>query len=250
MDIIQKAAMPISLERAYNVRDLGTYRNKDNKKLNMGRLLRADSLHELNEEDIKKLLDYGVTCVIDLRSPEEYERAPSWFAACNEVAYYSVSLYDQIHSNDLQGGFPDSLHELYINWLENSRQQISRILNIIGENGKGCTLFHCTAGKDRTGLIAMLILSLADVEEEVIVIDYEVSGRNMEPVFRKMRVRMQQEGVILPEYLFKSEAGEMQYTLAYLKNTYGSVVDYLHTLDISEEVLDAIKYQMMSRGKK
>lgn len=243
MEIIQEVSRPLNLSHAYNVRDLGGYINKNNCELMKGRILRSDSLHALDDEDVKKLLSYGegVNCVIDLRSPYEIQKEPNVFALNNETMYHSIPLYDNVQSNEIQRDFPESLCSIYIRILEDSRKQIAQVLRIISKNTCGCTLFNCTAGKDRTGVIAMLILSLADVDERVIVSDYETSAKNMEPVFHIMKEQMKKKGYFMPEHLLGSDSAEMEKTFDYLNEKYGGASGYLATLDIEKEELDSLK---------
>lgn len=240
----QEVSKPLDLEMAYNVRDLGVYINSRGKKLIRNQLFRADGLHSLTGEDQKKLKEAGITAVIDLRSNQEVELLPCVF--CNEadMVYHRVPLLDRVSSNGLQGGFPDSMADLYIELLENSKDEIAKVLRIIAGYPDKAVVFNCTAGKDRTGVIAMLLLELAGVEEKWIIADYAVSEENIRPLFEKQKEQLSRAGIEMPEYLFASRPQEMEQTIQYLKSEYGSVRRYLESLDLTEDERYAIQLKM------
>ena len=231
-----ETAKPLALQNAYNVRDIGYYRNRNGEKLKEGIFLRADSLNRLTMEDWLKLKQYGVVSIVDLRSPEECSRNPFDLKAAGEIFYHSVPLFDNIQSNDGTQKLPQSLHDLYVQLLDNSSRQIAVVLRDFLEHKSGCHLFNCTAGKDRTGVIAMLLLGLADVDEETIVADYSVSAENMEPVFAGQIQAMNKAGYGAMSFLLKSEPEEMRQTLAHISQKYGSIRDYLTGILSTEEV--------------
>lgn len=233
-----EVAKPLYLRNAYNVRDLGFYRTVDGRKLCKGRFLRADSLGSLTKADWEKLKTYGVVAVVDLRSVMERERQP-FAAEENGVDYYSVPLLDEIQSNDGTREVPKSLHELYKGLLDNSKQQIAEALRTFLKYEKGCCIFNCTAGKDRTGVIAMLLLGLAGVDEETIIADYSVSAENMKPVFAGQIRSMEEAGYSALAYLLRSDSEEMRQTLDYVKEQYGGIRNYLRKL-LSEEEVQAL----------
>lgn len=231
-----EAAKPLNLENAYNVRDLGCYSSREGKKLREGRFLRADSLGSLNEEDWKKLKRYGVVSIVDLRSSMERDRQPFAVEKSEGIAYHSIPLFDNIQSNDGTQQVPKSLYELYCSLLDNSQQQIAEVLRTFLEYEDGCCLFNCTAGKDRTGIIAMLLLGLAGVDEDYIIADYSASAENMKSVFAGQIKAMEQAGYGAMIYLLRSEPEEMRRTLDYVEEQYGGIREYLKKLLTKEEM--------------
>ena len=240
----QEVSKPLDLEMAYNVRDLGVYINSRGKKLIRNQLFRADGLHSLTGEDQKKLKEAGITAVIDLRSNQEVELLPCVFCNEEDMDYHRVPLLDRVSSNGLQGGFPDSMADLYVELLENSKDEISKVLRIIAGYPDRAVVFNCTAGKDRTGVIAMLLLELAGVEEKWIIADYAVSEENIRPLFEKQKEQLSRAGIEMPEYLFASRPQEMEQTIQYLKSEYGSVRRYVESLDLTEDERYAIQLKM------
>ena len=151
-------AKPLQLEGASNVRDLGGYPTANGRTC-FRRLLRGDHLSALTIKDKECIYDYGVRYVVDLRSRMECESRPDALIGWRDVQYCSIPMLDQINSSDFRGQIPDSMGELYISLLEDSRAQLSEVMRRILEAGDKGLLFHCTAGKDRTGVVAILMLN-------------------------------------------------------------------------------------------
>ena len=149
----------INLEQAINVRDLGGYPTPDGC-TPYGRFIRADNMVGLTEADLETLYQAGVRTVIDLRTPGERERQPGSFENWRDVRVVPCSLLGE--SLDSFTGFMRSLGENYSEMIVRDRDHYRDLFEIIlSENQRGGILFHCTAGKDRTGVTAALLLGLA-----------------------------------------------------------------------------------------
>ena len=163
----------INLEQAINVRDLGGYPTPDGC-TPYGRFIRADNMVGLTEADLEALYQAGVRTVIDLRTPGERERQPGSFENWRDVRVAPCSLLGE--SLDSFTGFMRSLGENYSEMIVRDRDHYRDLFEIIlSENQRGGILFHCTAGKDRTGVTAALLLGLAGCEDADIVADYALT---------------------------------------------------------------------------
>ena len=232
-----RTAVPLPLTHARNVRDIGCYCDRNGGKLREGRFLRADALGRLDDREWKFLKDYGVTLIVDLRSPMEREQEPfGREAEAAGIRYHSVPMFDNIQSNDGTEEFPSSLHDLYIRMLDKNGAQIREVLREFLKNEEGCCLFNCTAGKDRTGVIAMLLLGLADVEDDTIIADYSVSAENMKHLFEGQIRAMKQAGYGNLCFLLESDPEDMRLTLRFLNERYGNARKYVANLLTEDEV--------------
>jgi protein-tyrosine phosphatase len=167
-----------------NARDLGGYPTVDGSRTRWRSLVRSDDLAQLTPAGIQALADYGVETVIDLRWPEEIAQSPSPIGhALKHVRYVQISLL---------AGTPDEWRTRGRNsvkerWkcavLEHMRAELKDVLQAIAAAPSGPLLFHCVAGKDRTGLIAALMLALAEVLPEVIAYDYALSAENLRDAY-------------------------------------------------------------------
>lgn len=113
------------------------------------------------------------------------------------IDYRVVSLYDGIHSAMFEGKLPDSLGEMYIELLEESKERMAELFRLF-LSATGASLFHCAAGKDRTGVVAMLLLKLARVPDETIILDYSVTERYIEEFTRLKIEELHSRGIFLP----------------------------------------------------
>lgn len=176
----------IPLEGAYNFRDLGGYPTNDKRYTRWGLLYRSDGLSELTTNDWAVLEDRNVKTIIDLRSKSEVSSAG--IDNPEDIKYYNISLMKSLdhmkglNSLKLDGSKADGkmLASMVLDYgktVFNNIEGFVEVLNIIVEEiQNGSIVFICSAGKDRTGMIAALILYLSDVVREDIISDYIVSS--------------------------------------------------------------------------
>jgi protein-tyrosine phosphatase len=163
-----------------NARDLGGYPTVDGAHTRWRSVLRADDLCQLTAAGVQALADYGIETILDLRWPEEAARFPSPIpAALPHLRYQRISLLT--HTEDeWRLRSRDVAKELWkCGVLEHVREELRQVLAFIAAAPRGPLLFHCVAGKDRTGLIAALLLALADVEPDAIASDYAASSEQL-----------------------------------------------------------------------
>lgn len=236
---IDMKAHRIELAGAFNMRDLGGYPIAGGGETKKGVFYRADSLHGLSKEDISLLRKLGVTTQVDLRSEYETTNNPSRLSAISGFSYHTVAFLDNIHADGFRS-LPDSLSEFYCSLLDDNGDKYSLVFRILISE-KGSCVFNCTAGKDRTGIVAMLLLKLAGVREEAIVADYSVSASNMESLLARQRQLLLQEGIRLPDYLFASEPADMRATLQYLRRRYSGAEGYLKSCGLDENEINCLR---------
>lgn len=154
-------------------------------------------------------------------------------------------LLDQINSNGFKGEFPKSMSELYIGLLENNKAEFLQIFRIMSRYPKRCVAFHCIAGKDRTGVTAMLLLHLAGVDEETIARDYAASQQYMGKVFIHQKEQMGLFQTEIPKYVLDSDPKEMKKILNFLEETYQSAENYLMLLGLSRDEIQILKEKLL-----
>jgi protein-tyrosine phosphatase len=182
----QRPSRPLEFPNLLNARDLGGYPTKDGAHTRWRSLLRADDLSQLSAEGLQALAGYGVRTVLDLRWPEEAARHPSPVpAGLPQLHYQRISLLT--HTEDeWRLRSRDAAKELWkCAVLEHVRSELRHVLSFIAAAPPEALLFHCVAGKDRTGLVAALLLALADVTPEAIAQDYAVSAENLREGYLK-----------------------------------------------------------------
>jgi protein-tyrosine phosphatase len=167
-----------------NARDLGGYPTVDGAVTRCRSLMRADDLAQLSPEGLDALAAYGVETVLDLRWPEEIAAAPSPVPRqLPGVRYVSVSLLGDSPARwGALGGYC-AKEQWKCTVLERLQPQLNTALAAVAAAGPGPLLFHCVAGKDRTGVIAALLLALADVVPRAIAADYAASTGNLQDAY-------------------------------------------------------------------
>jgi protein-tyrosine phosphatase len=193
----------IELDGAVNVRDLGGLSTGDGGTTLTRRLLRGDNLQGLSPGDVKLLVDdIGVTTVVDLRAPGEIEsEGPGPMTRVGSVrhTYHSV-LPEAGSATDVAADalavlrrdgalsrYPDDVRTgYYLGYLEDRPDQVAGALRSIAQ-APGAALVNCAAGKDRTGVVVALALTVVGVVREAVVADYAASAERMEAILGRLR---------------------------------------------------------------
>ncbi len=239
---MQQLSQPLPLMGAKNVRELGGYRTQSGAITKTHSLLRADALHNLTDEECRILYDYGVRCVIDLRSSDERAKAADRLPVLYpDIEYLPVALQDPVRIRRYEAEFPPSMWELYCWFLDDSAKEFKTVFETIIRHPNDCVLFHCSGGKDRTGMVAMLLHKLAGVDDETIIADYALTESLMTEVFVVQTAEMQARGLVVPPYIMQSPPENMVKALAYLKAQYGTAEDYLLSIGLSKEQIGLLK---------
>ena len=163
-----------------NLRDLGGYPlagRGSERFTRWGSLYRGDLPKQVTQADRQRLRELGITTVVDLRSKEEIERKPDPLAQELGIRYLHCPL-----AGDGRVPAPDEVPLSYMEMADGAGQ-MAGALRAIAEAPQA-VLFHCTAGKDRTGVVAALLFWLAGVSEEDILADYIVSGPYLQQMLR------------------------------------------------------------------
>ena len=147
----------IELESTMNTRDLGGYLAENGKITQFGRILRSDASPALTPKDKEILQKYRICTVIDLRSPEEIELKPDGFADLPGAVYHACSFA----VGNRMPVSPEDVPVIYAQLLSDYAA-VRRIMGTIAASPGG-VLYHCAVGKDRTGVITALLLSLIHI---------------------------------------------------------------------------------------
>ena len=235
----------IPLEGCLNFRDLGGYTCADGKMTRTGKLFRADSLAKLTDKDIAAVEAYGITSVLDLRFPYEAAEGVNRLRGREGIAYRNISVADKAQDNPLD--FPDTNAEFYINILRMGGAEVAAVMRFFLENAYKSIVFHCTAGKDRTGVVAALLLDLAGVSRADIVADYALTHRYMWDSLIPLKALMEAKlGVQLKESMFAALPESMEAFLDELHSAYGGAAGYLTAQGLTEAEMDALRSMLLT----
>lgn len=236
----------IKVDGAHNVRDLGGY-NTPLGPTQWGRVLRSDSLHAISFAGVESLLNMGLKTVIDLRHPEEVAEEPNLLFKNKDIEYHNISLFPHIYPTPQQKLKEDLLLEIYLDTLRERASVFAQVIKMISIAPEGGVLFHCSAGKDRTGMVAALVLSAVGASRDVILEDYALTSQLIQPRLNQIIETAKQKGMDLHvlRSLMGSEKKTMESALDYLEREYGSTLMYLANFGTSEGVLEDLKKRLI-----
>ena len=258
----------ISLKSIQNARELGGYITADGRRIKNGVLLRTASLSLISDDDICMLTDtYHLQHIIDFRMEAELPGAED--PVIDGVKHHHLDVIDMAASGleeYARSGIskPDVMQivrlsvesrlmneNMYIGFLANDggKKAFSEFFRILLKAAPDrSVLWHCTSGKDRTGLAAMLLLSVLGVEEDVIMEDYLLTNEYYAEQIEGMKLLLQSKGcddACIDQAILVFDAVDerfMQNAIHYLKKEYGSVIGYIHNaLLISQEDIHILK---------
>ncbi|MFI0901299.1 tyrosine-protein phosphatase [Streptomyces sp. NPDC020983] len=248
----------LPLEGAGNFRDLGGYPVRDGRRTRWGLVFRADAPDRLTAADLEALAPLGLRVAYDLRTPDERAKAPSVLPAAVRREPYDIGgdaartslLGDLFRTGRLDALPDDFLHRVYLDMAEQDASVFGRVLTALGAPGGAPALVHCTAGKDRTGMAAALLLAALGVPDSVILDDYTLSRRHYSELrLAEMLPRLRRLGLDESRYhaVFGAPRHAMESTLAVLRARHGSIEDYLTArCGVTDATLAALRERLVA----
>jgi protein-tyrosine phosphatase len=171
----------VHFQGATNFRDLGGYRTRSGAAVRWGRIFRADSLHGLSPDDLVLYQTLGMRAVFDLRGESERYDRPS------AVPSHPLIMIGRTTEEAIKAKRPPTgataadgerfLYDLYVGMVEHSSEQVGQLFRGLAQDEILPAVFHCHAGKDRTGIVAALLLETLGVDRELVLDDYELTAR-------------------------------------------------------------------------
>jgi protein-tyrosine phosphatase len=245
----------LPFEGINNFRDLGGYRTTDGRSLKWGKLFRSGHLGTPSHFDHNLLQDLGINTIIDLRSPAERRKMPD--TEFNGVTNLHIPLFRSDpfmyrHIMFQRHKLGQRLEDVYTTWvIDGSAKELGHILQIISKPVNLPLLFHCTAGKDRTGITAALLLLALGVSETTAIADYTLSNAAadrfmadyQQPLSLVRFLGIKQEH-FYP--IIATPPQMMVFTINHIKRKYGSVLNYLTTTTgVSQETLQQLQNNLL-----
>ncbi|WP_405014233.1 tyrosine-protein phosphatase [Kitasatospora sp. NBC_01539] len=217
-----------ALDGLDNLRDLGGHRTSDGRTVRPGLLYRSDSLGKLTGPGLAGFTALGIRTVIDLRYPWEIAqtaRVPD----LPGLAFHNLSVEHRPYDQAALGAGVDPgpyLAARYTEVAEDGAAELAEVLRVVAA-ADGPLLFHCYSGKDRTGIVAALVLTLLGVGEHDVVADFTLTGQATERLVDGYRARHGRT----PDWpgYGRAPAAVMELFLADLTDRYGSVTGYAAT---------------------
>jgi len=233
--IADSSVREVKLQGAVNFRDLGGYKTKDGKKVKMGLLYRSAALNTLTEADVAKIEALHIKYDFDFRGPYEVKTAPDKIpAGTTRIALPagSENIGDSNYMKNM-GKYmkSDSFLVSFYTILTPFKERYMPLFDsLVNNKTNSPMLFHCTAGKDRTGIAAAFILYALGVDEETIFNDYEATNyyrrnENAKAIAQMVKYYGLEEKMATNMMGAKREY--IQSTFATIKAQYGTMDNYL-----------------------
>lgn len=219
----------LPMDGGYNFRDMGGIKNKDGKFVKWGKMFRSDELHNLMSSDLKYLASIPIVSVVDFRSEQEINAGPDKLPKSVKNDFkLSIAPGNLSMSPDLEkytaNQFVDFMIEMNRMFVTDSAiiNQYRKFFELIQDQKNVPLMFHCTAGKDRTGMAAALFLYSLGVDDETIMNDYLSSNIYLEKKYDFIKTTRPNF-----EPLFSVRSEYLQAGLDQIKKDHGSIENYL-----------------------
>ena len=239
----------VPLSGAFNFRDLGGYQGLGGRTTRWGTLFRSDTLHELTEGDVDLLRSLGLATVIDLRTSAELASTGRGPLAPEPMAYRHLSLIRDGEGEAVAAPAPagEDLAERYLWYLDSGRQSLVDALELMSEPARLPLVFHCAAGKDRTGVLAALVLEILGVDADVIVADYVITAGRMELILGRYRSDplLAERMAKVPASRFSVEADTMVRFLDELADRFGGARAWALASGVAPEALERMEQLLL-----
>jgi protein-tyrosine phosphatase len=251
-------ARRLAMDGTLNFRDLGGYVGEGGRALRWGRLFRSDHLGAVTEADLALLDAVGVRLVIDFRSDAERAEYGSLSHDGVEVRREpivehmvdQVTPLERIMRRELTSWTAEDMAAMYRSMLDRFAERFGAVVRAAADEANHPLVFHCTAGKDRTGLAAALILRTLGVSEADTLDDYELTHRfRTERRITELRPRFEAAGIDLEPLMafFAPPRAAMVAALDHLERRHGGVNAYLTgPAGVSPAGLDTLRAAMLT----
>ena len=244
------AAEELRIDGLVNVRDLGGLRTRDGRVVRARQVVRGDNPKALTERGQSEFADVVAPAVIvDLRMQLEVHRE-GYTVLHDPVRVVNLPMLPQsgVNQEQIDAGAADNLVDDYMRQIDVNAASIVEALRLIADPGNRPVFVHCTAGKDRTGIVIAMLLSLLGVDDEVIVADYHVTTKNMAPVLERIRTApvFKENGLAYaPDWIFASDPETMREFLMRLRAAHGDAEQWALAAGLSPDEIARLRETLL-----
>lgn len=239
-----------AFEGCFNFRDIGGYRADDGRTIRWGRYFRAGRQDRMTLGDLQRASELAIRTQVDLRRPDEvrtcgrgpFERLGSRYIGLSVLPDGS---YEQLNRET------GTLGERYLAYFQYSPEPWRQVFEVLSDGGCYPVLLHCTAGKDRTGVITALLLSILGVDRGVVEADFALTNRDV-----PRHVEFVAQGPGFPEGMtreaFTRSAGvredAIRVFLEGVEEQHGGPLEFLRNLGVNDAMQDAIRENLLEEA--
>jgi protein-tyrosine phosphatase len=242
----------IALDAVHNFRDLGGYPTVGGQTTKWRTLFRADGLYRLTTADAQAVIDLGVKTVIDLRTDNEVKTRGTFPVDKFPVAFHHLSIIDATWNEGETPVIEDTVEFLvwaYREMIANAAQKFANAIEVIAATDVLPLVFHCAAGKDRTGVLAALILSILGVPDEIISADYGLTELGMKRLIKWAEVSQPELATAyanMPARFAAADPRAMAIILDDLNTKHGSVQNFVREIGVSDQTANTLRESLLT----
>jgi len=241
----------LGFQGAFNFRDLGGYRGRAGQTVRWRTLYRADALHRLPDDELDQLSLLGVRTVLDLRTQSEIEhgRIEAEHLGITHLHLPVLGRTWSPEKLDPDADAGEVLGSLYVQMLDVGAPALADSLRVLADPSQVPAVFHCAAGKDRTGVLAAVVLALLGVDEEVIIGDYALTATAMASLVERLKQDRPEALSAMndqpPAYL-ATPPEAMRMFLSHVRTEHGSMVGYVRGIGVDLDVVEALHAALLA----
>lgn len=236
----------IVLEGAVNFRDQGGYPTENGRFVKWRRLFRSDSLHDLTESDVQTITGtLGLTTIVDLRSINSVLEDGRGLLALSGIAYHNYPFLERRGIEPPTSGSDpgERLTAIYQWILLNAGTLMAQAFNALAQDVNQPALFHCNAGKDRTGVLGATLLSVLGVSREDVVADFLMTNEVIDGILARIKKMpgfqdSTRDGIMAPQSAIEKFLDVMQ-------REFGGPESYLLRHGVQQETMNGFKESML-----
>lgn len=242
----QQMERRIVLEGAVNFRDQGGYPTENGRFVKWRRLFRSDSLHDLTESDVQTITGtLGLTTIVDLRSINSVLEDGRGLLALSGIAYHNYPFLERRGIEPPTSGSDpgERLTAIYQWILLNAGTLMAQAFNALAQDVNQPALFHCNAGKDRTGVLGATLLSVLGVSREDVVADFLMTNEVIDGILARIKKMpgfqdSTRDGIMAPQSAIEKFLDVMQ-------REFGGPESYLLRHGVQQETMNGFKESML-----
>lgn len=244
-----------AFERVFNFRDLGGHRTDEGRTIRWGRLYRSDGLQSITDHDIETLAGLGLRTVVDLRTRVEVVERGAYPLERHPVEHHHLPLQRRTWEDDPDLVTPPEpelaaafLTARYVSMLSDGGPALAGVVKLLAKPRTYPAVFHCAVGKDRTGVVAAMVLDLLGVGDDMIVRDYSLSALGMARVEEWLVTNDPDEAdawLGQPPAWLGSPPAAMASFLAHLRAQHGGAEGYLRARGVPTGTIAALRDNLL-----
>ncbi len=250
--LVSDARRVVPLVAVHNFRDLGGYPTADGRLTRWRTLFRADGLYRLTPGDADRVVELGVRTVVDLRTGKELAQRGTFPVSSHAVAFHHLPIIDATWGETATLETDDVVEFLvwaYREMLEAAAPRFADAMHLLARSGALPAVFHCAAGKDRTGLLSALVLGSLGVDDAVIAADYALTEQAMRRLIEWAKVHQPELAASyerMPARFAAADPRAMTIILGDITSRHGSVREYVREIGVDPAATEALERELLT----